>query len=208
MELIVISKSKLKIMLTDTDMVKYHLEEEAVDTADARTREIFHRIFEDARASIGFDTEGERLLVQLYTSKAKGGGCEIFVTKLGAGDFSPSNDCEESLLRRVYACEEEVTGVLEYCFSFTRAEDMLAVCRRLRAVGFEGDSRVYIAEGTPTVWYMFIEIAEGVERRLPKRLAFLGEYGRLVTEEGMEVYLSEHGRLIRGAGAVEILGRM
>ena len=80
MELIVIDETKLKIMLTAPDMRHYDLHAERMTAANAATRNAFRHIFEDARAQIGFDTTGERLLVQLYSSR--GGGCEIFVTKL------------------------------------------------------------------------------------------------------------------------------
>lgn len=206
MELIVISESKLKIMLSEADMVKYELEEDAVDGCDAHTREVFRRIFEDARAAVGFETLGERLLVQYYAT-ADGGGCEIFVTKLGAMENRFLEDGEEELLRRVYACEEEA-GALVRCFGFHRLEDLLAVCRRLRAAGFQGESRVYICDGERVVWYLFLEIAGIIGTRVPRRLALLGEYGFAVKEEGLEEYLGEYGRVICGERAVEVLGRM
>ncbi len=80
MELIVISKSKLKIMLTEPDMQHYQLKASCINCADAHTHEAFRHIIDDARGESGFDTEGKRLFIQLYTSKE--GGCEIFVTKL------------------------------------------------------------------------------------------------------------------------------
>ena len=96
MELIVISESKLKIMLTAPDMAHYELENTRMDCADAHTRAAFRHIFDDARNRIGFDTQGERLCVQLYASKE--GGCEIFVTKLGGGEETfPVFDLTESL---------------------------------------------------------------------------------------------------------------
>ncbi len=96
MELIVISESKLKIMLTAPDMAHYELENTRMDCADAHTRAAFRHIFDDARNRIGFDTQGERLFVQLYASKE--GGCEIFVTKLGEREESfPACDLTESL---------------------------------------------------------------------------------------------------------------
>ncbi len=113
MELIVISQSKLKIMLTPPDMQRYELSAEQMDCADEQTRRAFRHIFEDARDRIGFETAGQKLLVQLYTSRE--GGCEIFVTKLGEsqGDapYDPKHrpDAgaltapEEALLRRVMA---------------------------------------------------------------------------------------------------------
>ena len=94
------------------------------------------------------------------------------------------------------------------CWGFDRLEDLLAVCRRLMAAGFRGASRVYISEGEQSVWYLFLEIAGAVGTRLPRRLAFLGEYGLAVKEEGSEAYLGEYGRLICGESAVEVLGRM
>lgn len=96
MELIVISESKLKIMLTAPDMAYYELENTRMDCADAHTRAAFRHIFDDARNRIGFDTQGERLFVQLYASKE--GGCEIFVTKLGGREEAfPACDLTETL---------------------------------------------------------------------------------------------------------------
>ncbi|MBE6694654.1 MAG: adaptor protein MecA [Ruminococcaceae bacterium] len=80
MELIRIGEGKLKIMLTLPDMEKYHLDCEELDCTSEDTREAFRHIFDDACAEVNFDTEGERLFIQLYTSR--GGGCEIFVTKI------------------------------------------------------------------------------------------------------------------------------
>lgn len=206
MELIVISESKLKIMLSGEDMVKYELEEERVEGCDAHTRRVFRRIFEDARVAVGFETLGERLLVQYYAT-GDGGGCEIFVTKLGTEDRFLAEEGEEELLRQIYACEEE-TGALRRCFSFHRLDELLAVCRRLRAVGYEGASRVYIGEGEREVWYLFLDIPGAVGTRMPRRLAFLSEYGDAVKEDGIEDLLSEHGRLICGESAVEVLGEL
>ena len=80
MELIIIGENRLKIMLTGEDMARYELSEPCAESLGARARRALRSIVADAHAKIGFDTDRERLLVQLYTSR--GGGCEIFVTKL------------------------------------------------------------------------------------------------------------------------------
>lgn len=102
MELIVISPTRLKIMLTEPDMRRYQISADTVDCADGRTRQSLRRLFDDARRETGFETDGARLLIQLYASVS--GGCEIFVTKLG--DQDPDADAltppEEALLRRVF----------------------------------------------------------------------------------------------------------
>ena len=127
MELIVISESKLKIMLSAPDMAHYKLQSLKKNGTDASTRAAFRKIFEDARTEIGFDTQGERLFIQFYDSLE--GGCEIFVTKLGSGELhvplacsecqsdphnksrvrvSPSeSDGEQKLLDNIYCQDEE-----------------------------------------------------------------------------------------------------
>lgn len=265
MELIVISESKLKIMLTAPDMAYYELESARMDCADAHTRAAFRHIFDDARAEIGFDTEGERLFVQLYASRE--GGCEIFVTKLGNWEDSfpavgealwdgPLTDCDEAvghtlavaaesmsegerkLLRRVcdycdicqecdvreegdgmaqdhYDGIERVerrtvgVGVRRAALVFTEMGDLLTVCRRLLRDGYRGRSDIYIAESAGrTDWYMILDVPDVTVYRLPRRFAFLTEYGREVTGAGLTAYLTEYGRSICSGNGVDLLGRL
>ncbi len=233
MELIVISESKLKIMLTAPDMARYRLEPNRMDCADARTRAAFRHIFDDARAEIGFDTEGERLFVQLYASRE--GGCEIFVTKLGRREEefpSPSDpwesaawdpsvstplatlsEGEQALLRQVcgYESDEEEDmdreAVYQAAVLFSELGDLQAACRRLLRDGYRGRSAVYITESVVgTDWYLLLELPEkGVYRR-PPLFSYVTEYGHQVDSDRLEIYLREHGRLIRAEDGVELLG--
>ena len=81
MEVLKISDSKLKIMMTKADMQKFGLRADKVDYNDAATRKSFFEIMDSIKASHGFETEGDKILIQFYPSKD--GGCELFVTKLG-----------------------------------------------------------------------------------------------------------------------------
>ena len=227
MELIVISESRLKIMLSGADMVKYELAGEGMDCADRHTREAFRHIFEDARAEIGFETEGARLFIQFYASKEGGG--ELFVTKLSEGSLGREetyevpfpeegavtaplaveaalSEGERALLRRVYASEEKAAPIRRIRVRLETLAELLAVCRRLRDVGFRGESAAYIAEEAGEVWYLCLEIGGGVGSRLPRGLSFLAEYGQVAEGEAVGLYLSEHGRVIREGDAVEVLG--
>ncbi len=224
MELIVIDEHKLKIMLTPPDMRHYDLRAERMSAANAATRRAFRHIFDDARDRIGFDTSGERLLVQLYTSR--GGGCEIFVTKLGAEEISLLSEtdaadsvAEDALLARL-AKEDAMTTIPAVApnarsfrelpseptaYRFQDAEHLFALCRRLSATGFAGQSRVYIdEEGKIGTWYLFLTPADGT---LP---AFVREYATaeaVCEPDSLMLYLSEHGRCLCETGAVELLGR-
>ena len=210
MELIVINESRLKIMLTGEDMARYDLpspaDAEAVghtappsvgDGIAPHTREILRHIFADARTEIGFDTEGERLFVQLYASK--GGGCEIFVTKLGGEG--------ESRLLKAMESAKATHRKRRIRLRFERLNELTALCRRLVSAGFRGESRAYITADPPEVWYLILTVTEERGGTLPSSAAFLGEYGREVGGE-IELYLSEYGREVCPDGAVETLARV
>lgn len=111
MELILINQTKLKIMLSAPDMKHYELLPEKLEhmtCTDHETRVAFRHIFDDAEARTGFHTSGEKLLVQMFTSKC--GGCEIFVTRLENDPLMyPCEQSltpgEEDLIRRVLESE-------------------------------------------------------------------------------------------------------
>ena len=92
MELILISNTKLKIMLNENDMRTYRINSET-DCAEPATRRAIRSLLECAREQIGFNTEGSEIFVQLYTSKR--GGCELFVTKSEMNE--PSNSVSEEV---------------------------------------------------------------------------------------------------------------
>ncbi len=81
MEVIKISDSKLKLILTEADMKSFGLDSARVDYNDTATRRTFFDILDAVNESHGFDAGGDKLLIQYYPSKD--GGCELFITKLG-----------------------------------------------------------------------------------------------------------------------------
>ncbi len=228
MELIVIDQNKLKIMLSAPDMTHYDLHAEHMNSADAETRRAFRHIFDDAREQIGFDTEGERLLVQLYTSRS--GGCEIFVTKLGpdtgeaclpetsfaeASAFSP--DAEEALLRRIhkadawkpaaaYAEKEMPMTTSLAIYRFENIHALIIASRRLLSIGYAATSTLYRAEHlNGEAWYLTLAIPSPC----PLSMAFLSEYAEAVSDPDMlALYLTEHAHAVAPEGAVEALGKM
>ena len=124
MELIVICDTRLKIMLTGEDMAHYALGDPCKEEVSPHTREALRHILTDARAEIGFDTEGDRLLVQLYASK--GGGCEIFVTKL-------EDTGEARLIKRIQGEVSDLGQKRTVWMRIETLEDLTALCRRLKA---------------------------------------------------------------------------
>ena len=84
MEIILISESKLKIALREEDLASFEIRADELDYSNTETKRMFWDLLTRAKHKTGFDTDGQRVLVQLYPSKD--GGCEMFVTKIGLLD--------------------------------------------------------------------------------------------------------------------------
>ena len=228
MECIVISESKLKIMLNRLDMAHYELGNGELDCASASTRAAFRHIFEDAGVKAGFDTEGARLFVQLYASKE--GGCEIFVTKLEGGAWQEHRDTvggeslgprprrdglrvdrgEDALLRVVKEVEvNQPTAdgrVGGRWYRFEALGDLLACCRALALRGKALGGAAYIDERHGERYYLELPANCG-GRESGDAVDLAAEFGVPADRDTTELYLAEHGRCLCGTGAVELLGK-
>ena len=182
MELIVISDTKLKVILTEEEMESYGLigegEEEPPRTA-------VERLLADIRRLSGVDAVNARVLVQLWRDRSGGG--EMFVTRLSGTGTGGRR--EEYRLRR---------GRVLYSFDGIAA--MTAACRVLAGRAYGGVSDAY--RGEDGVWYLSLEDEDDGEE--PGILGVLSEYG--VRRSGTVLtFLTEHARLIARGSAVDAL---
>ena len=178
MELILISKSKLKIMMSAEDMKTYNIE---CDGENAFGRG-FRPVLEKARRDCGFECEGGRLLVQVFPSRA--GGCEMFITRV-----TPQNDC-------ALPKKKELCAVI-----FRRASEMISACALLNARGYCGESRAYsLPTGECVLW-----LEEPDPDRELALWAAVAEYGEKCKGKDIEMYIKEHASEIFEENAVSAL---
>ena len=145
MDILVISESKLKIMLEKEDMKRYGLFGSELNYDDPPTRKKLLSILDKAKEECGFDTGSEKLLVQLYPSKD--GGSEMFVTKLG-----PLPASAEQSLKRSRGVGVFLRGTQIY---FTKHfSSLVSIARAIGADTVER-SRVYYEEEQG--YYLFLE---------------------------------------------------
>lgn len=179
MELILISNSKLKIMLSAEDMKMYNIE------CDGETalRRGFKPVLERARLDCGFDIESGRLLVQVFPSRE--GGCEMFVTRValsGANEGKRASDASVCI--------------------FDTVQSLTSLCRVLNSRGFGENSSAYaLREGV----YALILPEFDRDERLPLSAAVIEEFGYRRDCENIEGYIKEHARPIFLDNAVALL---
>ena len=211
MEIIMISDSKLKVMLSADDLKGFDLDISSLDYSNTETKRMFWDILSRAKRSIGFDTDGHRVLVHLYPSRC--GGCEMFVTRLSClyesekGEQSELPEIEpvinhlppKKILKRDHS--EGRTGA----FAFENISNLISVCRRLVDMGYDGESDAYVDENKRS--YLFLSDLEPCAYLPLDEFSFIFEYGTEENEEAMRSYVSEHAKEICKSRAVEELAR-
>lgn len=175
MEYLVINESKLKIIMTPEDAKRYGLNTLGADYDSPEARRRFWRVLDDAAAAVGFSSKGDKVLIQYYPSRD--GGCEIFVTKLGA--LNPS-------LSRAVADADNVTtlSLLPDIFRFESMGDLLLA---LRLLSGRRDPVAEVWQGDGESCLLLIEEKEIDERSR----AILSEFSRHLSRDILP-FIREH----------------
>ena len=213
MELIMISSSKLKIMLSADDMTKYALGTD-IDYSDQKTRKAFRTILNEAREKTGFNAESEKIFIQLYPSKK--GGCEVYITKIDdESEHAYETTTKPAESKPLCKSLERCSGIIpaskrhtqkerKRAFSFSSLELLISVCRRLILVGWRGSSSAFCDENK--IFYIILRDNAPPELTHMDKLSFIFEYGENENHNHIVKYLSEHGKCICKSNAVEKLG--
>ncbi|MBQ4194284.1 MAG: hypothetical protein II650_08495 [Clostridia bacterium] len=180
MELIVISDSQIKLSLSSDEWRQYR----------GSTGEVLRGIIGDAERRYGIAPMDGRIYVQMYPSRA--GGCELFVTRLGASSLpSPLPDVERTVT------EWRLTSLPErkYAYSFPDIGGLLGCCADLSRGEYRGESAAFV-DRWRRIYYLLLD------RENPAP----GEHlGSLCAVEAV-FYISEHCDVLCAENAVATLG--
>ena len=207
-----ISDNKLKIMLCEQDLKQFDIKAEELDYSNTDTKRMFWDVLSRAKHQTGFDTDGQRILVQLYPSKE--GGCEMFVTKIGALSTAEeektnsqnklSND--KSTTFTINQKSKKKKSTLFNLFSFDKTEDMIEVCRRLFDLGYIGESSAYCCDNGKR--YLFLSDIDVSEYAKIDEFSFILEYGESECSKTIRYYIFEHVTPICETLAVPTLAKL
>ena len=203
MEIIMINESKLKVMLSESDLEEFDLEAEELDYGNTETKRMFWDILGRAKRAVGFDTDGTRVLVQLYPSRE--GGCEMFITKIGSVCPGCETEAREEPILHYKPSHRPCAGKGKTgAFRFDCLEWLIAVCRRLRGIGYTGSSEAYIDDGR--LYYLFLEGLDPTGYLPLDEYSFITEYGTQENAESLRLALQERGTCLCQTDAVDRLG--
>lgn len=200
MELIVINSSKLKIMLSGDDMKRYDIDADKIDYDTTATRRAFWSILDDAKTETGFNAASDRLFIQLYPSKK--GGCEMYVTKVD--DSYQKAEAKKETNTRIDEAHYGAHKRME-AYAFPDMEALLAVCRRLLTLGYDGESHAFRDDRRGQFFLLISRYTYGAYTYLDE-FSFITEYGRAENLKQTKLYISEHATCICADRAVAQLG--
>ena len=190
MEFLLIGDSKLKILMDAGEMKSYKLDSVYADSCDSGFRRSFFRILERAKEKVGFDVGGDKVLIQFYP--IEGGGCEIFVTKLGLLSDASA---------RVVSRSDKVTMLSRKrgIYAFSELDDVKRACRMI-GEKCRGETPLCDAFFDGHRYYLSIdEYGKGGEAM---EFPFIIEYGASLPSE-LGSFVSEHIDVIAKGDAVK-----
>ena len=196
LEVLKISNTKIKIMLSADDMKRYSLSADELDYNDTKTRAKVWRILDFIKKNHGFEPEGDKLLIQFYPSKD--GGSELFVTKLSG--LSRGNEKFMSKSGNVTMLDSKRT-----MYSFESLSDLIQASKIISNTDRIEDSNLFYSESEG----YYLEITERGASRLGEicEFAILLEFASKTPKERIP-YITEHCKQLTNGSAVEKLAKL
>ena len=174
MEHILISPGKLKLMLTKSDLDKYHLDTAELEGEHTHTRRAFRALLSDVKRVAGFDAASDKVFIQLYPSRD--GGAEIYITRL----IAAPEDTRES--------RTPVTAV----YRFPSMDTLLAACSHADTAYPPSHSSAWY--GDDGAYYLIITNNAGLPHE--RLRAGMRVFGHALTSTAASAYVSEHASCI------------
>lgn len=183
-----IGESKIKIVLNETEAIKYSLDGTATDVGGPGARRSFWKILDLAKAEVGFDPAGDKILIQLYPLKT--GGCELFVTKLGILSDSSARMVSKSDRIALLSKKNSI-------YSFDTLDNIISAAKAVKSQSGEISPSSDIYTDGERYYLSIDEYGKGGE---PVEFPCILEFGTGLTAE-LYTYVSEHTkRLTDGDG--------
>ncbi len=176
MDFLIISSSKLKIMLNKSEMQEFGLDKEELDYSRSDVRCAFWKILDIAAAECGFQCKGEKILIQFYPAKSGG---EIFITKLGILSKSAERSLADS--PRVAMLTSEV--------KIYKFDDLSSIARAVHINQKSLPEKIRAYTGDDGEYYLIFE------ERNEKALVSILEFASRIPSE-LEAYIAERTKMI------------
>ncbi|MFC5650845.1 genetic competence negative regulator [Paenibacillus solisilvae] len=190
-----LNQDKIRIFLTFDDLLERGIQKEDMWREIPKVHELFSEMMDQAYNELGFDANGP-LAVEVFALPAQ--GMVVIVTRGKVnGKSDERTQEEEDNDEDVYEMEVTLEQSDVVLYAFRDIEDVISVCKQLKAANIVDDGRLYAYNGR----YMLAFEPVGVElARYHAIIALLAEYGEATSIT--TAVLDEYGKLIIAADVV------
>ena len=195
MELIKISNTRLKIMLTASDMSHFALDIESFGTNGQDTYRAVRLLLDELRDQIGFQGDERHLSVQFFPSRE--GGCEMFISNLNDRESEKGCDGDtmkpnhQNALSLGLPKKQSNCFLRDFAYRFETLDALLNVCQRLLSIGYICESSAF--RDRSGHYYLFLSSLSSSPFSIPDEIGFIVEYGCIENPTSARLYLREHG---------------
>ena len=171
MELIRISDSKLKVMLTPTDMRQFELCADNFYDDSEKMHRSFRLLLDEVRRQSGFEADDHRISVQYFPSRE--GGCEMFISNLSLE--RESTTCALTPAQGMHpATRTRGSFCRSFAYRFDGLEELLSVCHRLLPLDYISASSAW--RDDVGRYYLILNTFAASPFATPEELYFVVEY--------------------------------
>lgn len=207
MHMIRISETKLKVILSRSDLQKLDISVESMDYANVSTKRVFWEILDEARHTTGFDAESAKLFVQVFPDAE--GGCEMFITKEREITQQDAAFTRKKVYRLAAVSDETAGEYVRLDF-----DALCKLCKRMKREGVRNITDLYYDGEDGYILSVLQKL------RLPAYISattrmicgippWLSEYGKTGTLDArLAAYLSEHYEKLASENAVELIAKL
>ncbi len=213
-----INERKLKIMLSNDDMIRYDICGFEERLSGENINGCLGDILREIRGRIGFCVDGERLCMQYYP--CRDGGCELYITKLDTNDAQdtpvsaeisqPLADESKKKYKSFVKTDDIMTAGVEIFFE--NINDMISACRAIADIRTDITiSSAYISNGSDSTSLLLIP-----QKTSDRVITLLSEFGTTIKHIPQESSTSVAGNdikkdkyvMIADDNAIEILSKL
>lgn len=214
MDYLRIGDNKLKITMTEEELLFYGMDLTSLSYSSTETRRAFWAILDDAKHATGFDAAATKVSVQIYACRT--GGCEMYIIG-GEHKTDGWEDADLTATDPQASANNDEAG-LTICPSlpklfgrtigkFQKLSDLLSACLALTVSGYNADSSAWQAGDRYYLYLAGNRTLPAKEEPALSASGVISEFGEPVKELTLS-YLAEHGSCLCSHHAVERLGTM
>lgn len=191
-------------MLTASDMDRLELSTDEFSEDRCSLPKTVRKLLDEIKKKTDFEADDACISVQYFPSK--GGGCEMFISRLSNSGFSGTENGKSEKIRALEPKREPPHFHCECAYRFSALQALLSACQRLTTVGYIERSDAY--RDPQNRYYLYLTGFSTSPFSVPAEWNFLSEYGTPENTAFFRLYICEHGHAICTDTAIPCLAAL